>query len=113
MNAFNVKPKKSKRNINMFHLLSLIFVMLFLSGTLQAQSKEGGITVTVGPGFTIEKGGSSLRQFPFLEVFDNNVFVTFSQHSDAYNDHPADGMRISGNAGASWPIEFAGQNGGC
>ena len=103
MNTFTEVPKKIKRNINLIHPLPLIFVILLLSGALQAQTKDARLTVTVGPEFTIEKGGRSLRQFPFLEVFEKNVFVTFSQHSDAYNDHPADGMRISGNAGASWP----------
>jgi hypothetical protein len=103
MNALNVLTKKLKRNINVFHSLSIIHLILFISGTLQAQIKDDKITIAVGPEFTIEKGGSSLRQFPFIEVFDKNVFVTFSQNSDAYNDHPVDGMRISRNAGFSWP----------
>jgi hypothetical protein len=86
-----------------FHSLSIIPVILFLSCTLQAQIKDAKINISVGPEFTIEKGGSSLRQFPFIEVFDENVFVTFSQNSDDYNDHPVDGMRISRNSGSSWP----------
>ncbi len=103
MNTFTEVSKKFKRNISVYHLLPFIFVILFLPGTLQAQSKDAGITITVEPEFTIEKGGRSLRQFPFLAVFDKSVFVTFSQHSDDYNDHPVDGMRISGNSGFSWP----------
>jgi hypothetical protein len=102
MKALNVVMKKLKRNINVFHLPAIIPVIL-LSGSLYAQTKESGITIAVGPEFTIEKGGSSLRQFPFIEVFDKNVFVTFSQHTDDYNDHPEDGMRISRNSGFSWP----------
>ncbi len=103
MNTFTEVSKKFKRNISVYHLLPFIFIILFLPGTLQAQTKDAGITITVGPEFTIEKGGRSLRQFPFLEVFDKSVFVTFSQHSDDYNDHPEDGMRISRNSGFSWP----------
>ncbi len=103
MNAFQSIPEKLKRNISVFHSLSLLFAIQFLPGALQAQTEVGKITVTVGPAFTIEKGGKSLRQFPFLEVIDKKVFVSFSQHSDDYNDHTEDGMRISGNSGFSWP----------
>jgi hypothetical protein len=103
MNAFHEVPKKSGRTINMFHGLSLVFAFLFLQGALQAQKKVAGITVTAGPEFTIEKGGKEMRQFPFVEVLDKNVFVTFSQHSDDYDEHPVDGMKISENAGSSWP----------
>jgi Neuraminidase (sialidase) len=103
MNAFNILTNPLKRNINLFHSLSLIIVIIFQYGTLQAQTKDARITITVGPEFTIEKGGSSMRQFPFIEVFNKNVFVTFSQNSDDYNDHPIDGMRISRNNGSLWP----------
>jgi hypothetical protein len=103
MKAFHEVPKKIRRNINVLYSLSLIFTFLLLSGALQAQIKVAGITVTAGPEFTIEKGGESLRQFPFVEVSDKNVFVTFSQHSDDYDEHPVDGMKISGNSGSSWP----------
>jgi hypothetical protein len=96
--------KKPKRNINVFPSLSLIFVILFLSGALQAQTKDAKITIAVRPEFSIEKGGNSMRQFPSLQVFDKNVFVTFSQNSDDYIDHPINGMRVSRNNGSSWPI---------
>jgi hypothetical protein len=44
-----------------------------------------------------------MKQFPSLEIFDENVFVTFSKNSDDYYDHLVDDMRIAGNAGSSRP----------
>jgi len=86
MNAFHLATKKLKRNINVFHSLSIILVILFLSGKLQAQIKDAKITITIGPEFTIEKGESSVRQFAFIEVFNKNVFVTFKQDNVDYSN---------------------------
>ena len=67
------------------------------------------ISISLGREFTIENGGSSIRQFPFLFNFDNISITTFSQHTDdIYSAHPEDGMRVSMDNGTTWPVYLEG-----
>jgi hypothetical protein len=87
----------------MFILLSFILAeILFFSSSLQAQPTES-LNIIVGSEFTIENGGSNIRQFPFLSVSGNDVFVSFSQHVDSYVKHPTDGIVISTYDSSSQP----------
>lgn len=64
------------------------------------------LAITVGSEFIIENGGSSnMRAFPYIygEV-NGNTIVGFSQHSDGYATHPVDGIRVSSDDGATWPV---------
>ena len=66
---------------------------------------EDTLRIEVGPEFVIDdNAGGKIRQFPFLEYLDGKLFATFSQHADTYIEHPLDGMRVSEDGGATWPI---------
>lgn len=69
---------------------------------LQSPVSGDTLDIRIGNRFIIEDGGGSIRQFPFVYTFDNDAFVSFSEHGDAATVHNVDGMRLSRDSGASW-----------
>lgn len=61
------------------------------------------LDVELGEEFIVDDGNGEIRHFPFVYGFGDDVFVTFSQHTDTYENHPVDGMRISRDGGLTWP----------
>ncbi|MHB1485550.1 MAG: sialidase family protein [Saccharofermentanales bacterium] len=69
------------------------------------------LNVNIGQEFIIEQGGNSIRQFPFLAAFNNDVFANFAQHGDLFGIyHAVDGMRISRDGGSTWPTYIQNQD---
>ena len=104
MNLTKLSEYPTLENNLLLQKLAICIAIIFIMHDLNAQTKNSKLTITVGPEFSIEKGGKQMRQFPFLERFGKNIFVSFSQDSDAYTEHPVAGMRISANNGNSWPV---------
>lgn len=78
--------------------LSVIFLCLVSMRLVCASTLD----IRMGSEFIIEDGGASIRQFPFLQNFDTNVYVFFSEHADAATIHNIDGLSISRDGGTNW-----------
>ena len=50
------------------------------------------------------------RQFPFVDKFGNNIFISFSEHRDAIITSPTDAMMISRNNGKTWREKITNKN---
>lgn len=67
----------------------------------QVGSDSGQILLEKRFKIDISKDGKQ-RQFPFVYKFGNNIFVSYSEHRDAYIASPVDAMMISRDNGKTW-----------
>ena len=96
-----------KSILAIFMCLALLFgeaVVFSVNAEAETFSQSAPLLdVELGEEFIVDDGNGEIRHFPFVYGFGDDVFVTFSQHTDTYENHPVDGMRISRDGGATWP----------
>ncbi len=108
MNGLNVLKRKAKSIIVVFLCVSMIFgeVVLFPMSSKAETISQGAplLDISVGEEVIIEDGGTSIRQFPFVHGFGDDIVVSFSEFTDtAWGIHEKNGLRISHDGGTTWP----------